>query len=127
MSKWTVRVLPTVKDYAAKYGKAPAGLSFSLAALLDFYRGTFAANGEYQGQREQGNYPIKDNADILTIMQAAWDGAIDMNAVATKLLADTRLWGEDLTRVPGLVEQVSTALNRIQAVGVKAAMSELCS
>ena len=127
VSKWTVRVLPTVKDYAAKHGKAPAGLSFSLAALLNFYHGKFAANGEYQGQREQGNYPIKDNADILTIMEAAWDGATDMDAVATKLLSDTRLWGEDLTRVPGLVEQVSAALNRIQAVGVKAAMSELCS
>ena len=50
-----------------------------------------------------------------------------MNAVATKLLADTRLWGEDLTRVPGLVEQVGAALGRIQSVGVKAAMSELCS
>ena len=70
---------------------------------------------------------IKDNPDILTIMEAAWDGATDMDAVATKLLSDTRLWGEDLTRVSGLVEQVSAALSRIRAVGVKAAMSELCS
>ena len=45
--------------------------------------------------------------------------------MAMKLLADTRLWGEDLTRVPGLAVQTAAALARIKAVGVKAAMSEL--
>ncbi len=125
VSKWQVRVLPTVKDYAAKHGKAPAGLSFSLAALLNFYRGQSAANGDYEGQREKGSYPIKDNADILTIMDAAWRGADDVTKVAATLLADTRLWGEDLTKVPGLAEQTANALARIKAVGVEAAMSEV--
>ena len=125
VSKWQVRVLPTVKDYAAKHGKAPAGLSFSLAALLNFYHGTFAANGDFEGQREQGTYPIKDNADILAIMNAAWAGATDTAKIASTLLADKRLWGEDLTQVPGLAEQTASALARITAVGVKAAMGEL--
>lgn len=125
VSKWTVRVLPTVKDFAAKHGKAPAGLSFSLAALLNFYHGTFAANGDFEGKREKGVYPIKDNADILAIMNAAWAGATDMGKVAATLLADARLWGEDLTKVPGLAEQTAATLARIKAVGVKAAMSEL--
>jgi len=125
VSKWTVRVLPTVKDYAAQHGKAPAGLAFSLAALLNFYRGSFAANGDYVGQRDKGAYPIKDNADILQIMNAAWAGSSDAAKVAATLLADTRLWGEDLTRVPGLAEQTAAALARILAVGVKAALGEL--
>ena len=125
VSKWQVRVLPTVKDFAAKHGKAPAGLSFSLAALLNFYHGAFAANGDFEGKREQGAYPIKDNADILAIMNAAWNGATDVAKVAEALLADTRLWGEDLTKVPGLAAQTATALARIKAVGVKLAMSEL--
>jgi tagaturonate reductase len=126
VSKWQVRVLPTVKDYTAQHGKAPTGLSFSLAALLNFYQGKFAANGDYLGQRQGQDYSIKENADILAIMNAAWDGATDMNRVASTLLADTHLWGEDLTQVSGLAEQVAAALARIKAVGVKAAMSELC-
>jgi tagaturonate reductase len=125
VSKWQVRVLPTVKDYAARHGKAPAGLSFSLAALLHFYHGTFTANGDYEGRRAQGAYPIKDNADILAIMNAAWSGAADPAQVAATLLADARLWGEDLTKVPGLAEQTAAALARIEAAGVKTAMSEL--
>ena len=125
VSKWQVRVLPTVKDYAAQHGKAPAGLSFSLAALLNFYDGTFIDSGEYVGQRQGQSYPILDNAEILEIMNAAWEGATDTGKVAAMLLSDTRLWGEDLTLVPGLAEQTAAALARIKAVGVKTAMGAL--
>ncbi|WP_180130742.1 tagaturonate reductase [Rhodoferax sp. BLA1] len=125
VSKWQVRVLPTIKDYAAKHGNSPAGLSFSLAALLTFYDGQFAANGDYQGLRQGQSYPIKDNADILVIMHAAWHGATDMGQVATSLLADIRLWGEDLTQVPGLAQQTTNALIRIKEIGIKSAMSAL--
>jgi len=125
VSKWQVRVLPTIKDYAAKHGKAPAGLSFSLAALLNFYNGQFAANGDYLGLRQGQSYPIKDNADILAIMNAAWNGATDMAKVAATLLADTRLWGEDLTQVPGLAQQTASALIRINEIDIKSAMSAL--
>lgn len=126
VSKWQVRVLPTVKDYVAKNGKAPAGLSFSLAALLNFYHGRFNAAGEYEGVR-QGNqtYPIRDGAELLKIIDAAWQASDDVKVQVATLLADTRLWGEDLTQVAGLAEQTAASLARIRAVGVKAAMSEL--
>jgi len=125
VSKWQVRVLPTVKDYAAKHGKAPAGLSFSLAALLNFYHGKFVECGEYEGRRQGQTYPIRDSADVLAILNTAWQGAGDLNQVVASLLADARLWGEDLTRVSGLAEQTASALARIKVVGVKAAMAEL--
>ena len=129
VSKWSVRVLPTVRDYVAKHGEAPAGLSFSLAALLYFYRGQFDARGEYQGQREvdgeQQAYPIRDNADVLEILAAAWRDSRDSKGLVTSVLADTRLWGEDLTQLAGLAARTSAALERIVAVGVKQAMAEI--
>jgi len=125
VSKWQVRVLPTVKDYVAQHGKAPAGLAFSLAALLTFYRGKFVDGGEYQGARQDQSYPIRDNADVLVIMNTAWSGNTEPRKIATSLLADPRLWGEDLTRIANLGDQVANALERIQAVGIKAAMAEL--
>ena len=102
-------------------------MSFSLAALLDFHCDKFAANGEYEGQRGDNNqtYPIRDNAENLAIMNEAWKSTTEAAQVAPMLLADTRLWGENLALVPGLVEQVSTALARIQTVGIKTAMNEL--
>jgi tagaturonate reductase len=125
VSKWQVRVLPTVKDFVAKYGKAPAGLSFSLAALLNFYHGKFVEGNEYQGTRQGQTYPIRDSAEVLKILDAAWQDAGDVNKVVSTLLADVRLWGEDLTRVAGLAGQTAASLARIKAVGVKAAMAEL--
>ena len=126
VSKWQVRVLPTVKDYVAKNGKAPAGLSFSLAALLNFYHGRFTSGGEYEGIRQGDQaYPIRDSAEILAIVDGAWKASGDVATQVTTLLADARLWGEDLTQITGLAEQTAASLARIRAVGVKAAMGEL--
>jgi tagaturonate reductase len=126
VSKWKVRILPTVKDYTAKNGRAPAGLAFSLAALLWFYKGEMK-NGEYTGTRDAGSYPIKDDAGVIEILANAWKGekAGQAAALATKLLADSRLWGEDLTKVAGLAEQVGQSLASIEAKGVKAAIQGL--
>jgi tagaturonate reductase len=128
VSKWQVRVLPTVKDYAREHGKAPKLLSFSLAALLNFYHGSYDAAGEYSGLRDGKTYPIKDNADVLTTLAESWRGwsaGADASGLVRGVLADARLWGEDLTAIPGMAEQVSAAVNRINAVGVKAAIAEL--
>jgi tagaturonate reductase len=125
VSKWQVRVLPTVKDYVGLYGKSPVRLAFSLAALIYFYQGKYVEGGEYQGTRQDQPYPIRDNVDVLAIMNAAWSGNAEPRKIATCLLADARLWGEDLTRVADLGEQVASALERIQAVGIKAAMAAL--
>ncbi len=128
VSKWQVRVLPTVKDFIARNGKAPAGLAFSLAALLNFYRGKFVEDGSgaYEGERAGQAYRILDNADLLSIMHSAWQAAAaDANKLVATLLADVRLWGEDLTQLAGLAEATATALTRIQAVGVKRAMAAI--
>lgn len=127
VSKWTVRVLPSVLDYARAHGRAPTGLAFSLAALLRFYRGRFDAAGEFVGQREAGNYPIRDNRDVLDIFDAAWrDPANVRLADATSaLLADTRLWGVDLDAIPDFTSQVVNALDRIEMIGLRPALAEL--
>ena len=122
VSKWKVRVLPSVLDYAKEQGHAPAGLAFSLATLLWFYRGQFDAAGEFIGQREAGAYPIRDERAVLEIFDTAWR---DPANVAPTLLADQRLWGMNLTTVPELTLQVGNALDRITHIGLLPALSDL--
>ncbi len=120
VSKWQVRVLPTLKDYAAKHGKAPKLLSFSLAALLNFYHGSFNAAGEYEGRRAGKPYPIKDNPNVIGILDEAWCSwsiGEDLSGLVRRVLADVSLWGEDLTVIAALPEQVAAMLGRIKAVG----------
>ncbi|RBP13880.1 tagaturonate reductase [Roseiarcus fermentans] len=126
VSKWVVRVLPTVEDWVAEGEPVPQGLAFSLAALLAFYRGERQADGVY-GRRERGPYPIRDDARALDLMTAAWAGAApgDAPAVARRLLADTRLWGKDLTTVGDLAAKVETAIAAIEDLGVRGALDHL--
>jgi tagaturonate reductase len=126
VSKWKVRVLPTLKEFAAARGRAPAGLAFSLAALIWFYRGRMVGN-DYLGWREAGDYPIRDDAAVLDIMATAWQGGAPGRTadVAATLLKDSRLWGQDLTALPGLADAVAGSLAAIEASGVKAAMAKL--
>lgn len=122
VSKWTVRVLPSLLDYAHTHGRAPAGLAFSLAALLRFYHGRFDAVGKFVGQREAGDYPIRDDRAVLDIFAATWR---DPAHAAPALLADVRLWGMDLNTIPELAPQVTNALDRIEAVGILSALAEM--
>lgn len=127
LSKWQVRVLPTVQDYAKANGKAPAGLAFSLAALLHFYHGAFNADGEFVGTRNGQSYPIKDDAKVLRILDAAWKSYDPANplAMVKTVLADSKLWGSDISGLADLASQVAVHIARIETAGVQHAMSEL--
>lgn len=127
VSKWQVRLLPTVKEYARARGRAPAGLSFSLASLIHFYTGTESADGTLTGQRAASSYAIRDVPDVLAIFAAAHREHADADALVRTLLADARLWGEDLTCIPGLAEQTIASLAAIRTQGTKAAMAALAA
>lgn len=126
VSKWRVRVLPTIEDWVKDGKPTPDGLAFSLAALLWFYRGAAQADGVF-GRRERGLYPIRDDARVLDVMVAAWAGAArgDAPGIARRLLADTKLWGKDLTTVGDLAGKVETAIAAIEAAGVRGALDRL--
>ncbi|MBP2312753.1 tagaturonate reductase [Azospirillum soli] len=125
VSKWQVRVLPSLKDFVAKHGEAPSGLSFSLAALLRFYQGE-TVNGAYTGTRDAGPYPIQDNAAVIATLSAAWaTHGKDPKALVDTVLADAALWGEDLTRIPGLAHRTAHHLATILGKGMKVAMAEV--
>ena len=124
VSKWSVRVLPSLQDGVAARGEASTGLSFSLAALLWFYRGTLA-DGAYTGTRDAGPYPIRDDAAVIAAMNAAWTAhGDDPKALVAELLADARLWGEDLTRIPGLAARTADHLAVIRAKGMRSALGQ---
>ena len=79
VSKFKVRVLPSILDYERKYGKTPKTLMFSFGKLIEFYkRGT-----------------PNDDPIATEKMQ---------KGTVREILADVSLWGEDLTRFACEVE-----------------------
>lgn len=128
VSKWKVRVLPSVLDYVAARGTAPELLGFSLAALISFYRGTRNAAGACEGRRGGETYPIRDDASVLEFFSHAWshwEREGDARVLATMILSRREWWGRDLTAVPGLLDAVTQHLEEIQTQGVRGALDEL--
>lgn len=122
VSKWKVRVLVSLKDYIAQKKAIPQKIAFSLAALMAFYRGKWEGD-KFVGTREKGTYTISDDKFVLEAFDAAWTAhAADPMALAKQIMADERLWGEDLTKIDGLADSVGAALADITAKGPRAAL-----
>jgi tagaturonate reductase len=125
VSKWRVRILPTIRDALADGKGPPRLLALSLAALIRFYQGRAQGDGLF-GVRAKGAYPIRDEADVLAIMVEAWavEPAVDAAAVAARLIADARLWGEDLMKLGKLGTEALAAFKTIERRGVRAALED---
>jgi tagaturonate reductase len=108
ISKFKVRVLPSLLQYYNANKKLPTNLTFSLACLIQFYKGTW--NNEV--------LPVKDSPEIVEAFKNAWQ-LESLDLVATKILSNDEFWGEDLTKINGLTVAIVSALKEIEANGIE--------
>lgn len=108
ISKFKVRVLPSLLGYIEKTGKIPAHLTFAFACLIRFYKGTW--NGE--------TLPVNDDETIMATLKEYWD-TDDYGTVTSKVLSNISFWDEDLTAFSGLSGAITIALNEIETNGVE--------
>lgn len=80
VSKFKVRVLPSILEYINRYGKMPETLLFAFAKLIDFYK-TDMTN---------------DDADVVEFMK---------NNDVAAILANESLWGQDMSHLTAEVEK----------------------
>lgn len=124
ISKWKGRILPTFKDSVAATGKLPKWLTYSLAALLAFYRSTEEGDGCLIGARAAGNtYEIHDDAEKLAFIKE--NAAKPTAEYVQALMSRSDFWGEDLTAIAGFADAVTAHIDRMAEVGVKAHIEEL--
>ncbi|MEN2398830.1 tagaturonate reductase [Flavobacterium sp. MC2016-06] len=109
VSKFKVRVLPSLLGYYNANKKLPVNLTFSLASLIRFYKGT------WDGQ----SLPVKDGEDIVSFFDSLWKSD-DYEKVARLTLQNKSFWDEDLTDIPGLTKAITIALEEIDSKGIEA-------
>ncbi|MGL2988050.1 tagaturonate reductase [Flavobacterium sp. RSSA_27] len=112
ISKFKVRVLPSITGYVAKFGKVPTHLTFAFACLIRFYQGTF--NGKA--------LPVDDSLEITEAFQSIWSSN-NTAIVVEQTLANTDFWEEDLNQIPGLATALVRALNAIEEHGIEKGLS----
>jgi tagaturonate reductase len=108
ISKFKVRVLPSLVEYVAIHNKLPIHLTFAFACLIRFYKGT------WQNQ----TLPINDSEDIVTFFDGLWKSD-DYEKIARLTLQNKSFWDEDLTLIPGLTKAIAIALEEIDANGIE--------
>lgn len=113
VSKFKVRVLPSLLGYYRANKKLPVNLTFSLASLIRFYKGTW--NGQ--------SLPVKDGEDIVAFFDGLWKSD-DYEKIARLTLQNKGFWEEDLTEIPGLTKAITTALEEIDANGIEAGFAK---
>ena len=86
VSKWKVRVLPTLLDYVKMNGTLPENLARSFAWLLKFYR----------------TDKVNDNPDVMAYFKT--------NPSAEDVMRKVDFWGMDLTTIPGFADFVKSSL-----------------
>ena len=120
VSKWRARCMPSFLGYVEKYGKLPAHLTFSIAALMAFYTGTEIRDKALVGHRSGEEYQILDDMKVLEFFRD--NSGKDTGDFVTAYLSNEDFHGQDLTKVEGLVDAVSAYLDDIKANGMRAAL-----
>jgi len=108
ISKFKVRVLPSMIEYAKRFDVFPAGLTYSFACLLLFYRGSF--NGE--------TIKLQDAPEVIETLEKIWSLS-SKEEVVYSFLSNTSFWDDDLTKIDGLEKSFIDALSAIENYGVE--------
>jgi tagaturonate reductase len=108
ISKFKVRVLPSILEYISGHNKIPVYLTFSFACLIRFYKGSW--NGKA--------LPVKDSLEIIEIFDKIWK-LKNYNEIAKATLENSSFWDEDLTKIDGLTKAIAVALEEIETNGIE--------
>jgi tagaturonate reductase len=102
VSKFKVRVLPSILTYVERNNKLPLNLTFSLASLIRFYQGSFG----------EKSLPLNDEEVIISRFIEIWKNE-EYDVVSELALSEKLFWDTDLTQVEGLKAAVAKALYEI--------------
>lgn len=120
--KWKARVMPSLLGYVEKFGKLPKALSTSLASYIAFYRGKELTEDGLKAINPvtKKEYTIKDDAAVLEFY--ANNANRSNEELVSLVLSNEEFWGQDLSQIPGLEEEVLADLNLIDEKGAMEAM-----
>ena len=132
VSKFRTRVLPSLLEYINRNKKLPELLTFSLAALVLFYRGETRLENTMIAHRavDGSEYEINDSPEVLDFFFRLWssykdEDSPDYKFIMQKVLGKTEYWDRDLNEVEGLADAAASFLKRMISEGVPAVMRDI--
>lgn len=108
ISKFKVRVLPSLLEYIDIHKKIPVHLTFAFACLIRFYKGM------WKGEK----LPVNDSEIIISKFIDIWKQD-NYTKIAEIVLSTTDFWEQDLTQIPKLTNAIAVALSEIENNGIE--------
>lgn len=115
--------MPSLLGYVEKFGKLPAHMTFSLAALMAFYCGTEIRDKALIGHRDGQEYNIMDDMAVLEFFRDNCEK--DTASFVSAFLGNEIFFGQDLNKVAGLTDAIVAYLDDIKANGMRAALCKI--
>jgi len=108
ISKFKVRVLPSLLKYIELNNKIPVHLTYSFACLIRFYK------GDWQGNK----LPVQDSNEITDAFSKIWS-LEDPGQIAKAVLENQAFWGQNLNLIESLSKAITVALEEIEKNGIE--------
>lgn len=119
VSKYKVRVLPTLLEYVKRKGSLPKVITLGMSALIAFYR----------GKRGNENIVLSESQNVLEMFSELWSGfdygRYTVSDIVKVTLGNKSLWDMDLNIIPGLTSKVSEYLECIVSRGMRSVLEEV--
>lgn len=120
LSKFKVRLLPTLEAYVARTGELPPRIVEAFASLLRLYRARETGGGGFAGSRLDGSpIALRDDAAALKELAALWArlelGELALEDLVADILGRTDWWGRNLGEIEGLRPALAGALTKMEA------------
>lgn len=108
ISKFKVRVLPSLLGFQKKFNRLPIRLTFAFACLIRFY------DGRWKGQ----SLPVNDDEAVVSELKNLWE-LHSYNEMVEKILKKKEFWEKDLNDIPNLKNEIASALELIDTQGIE--------
>jgi tagaturonate reductase len=114
-SKMKMRNVPVILKYAERINAVPENIALGFAAYLLFLKPVNKKGDKFYGEWQGKEYHIQD--DFAAYFFEKWSKCKPAQ-LADEVLADTNLWGADLSAIPGFAQAVKENMASLLETGV---------
>jgi tagaturonate reductase len=114
-SKMKMRNVPVILKYAERINTVPENIALGFAAYLLFLKPVNKKGDKFYGEWQGKEYHIQD--DFAAYFFEKWS-KLKPAQLADEVLADTNLWGADLSAIPGFAQAVKENIASLLETGV---------
>ena len=113
ISKYKVRVLPSLLSFYKKNNSIPKNLTFAMASLIYFYGKDISKH----------SYSVKDETVVIDFFKNIWKMK-STDEISETVLSNELLWGQNLAKITPIKKEISLILKLLKNKNLVAAFED---